>query len=194
MKLELRRLTGPAAEEFENVGKLDWSRGVAMAELLQRVNRVAEKLSADVATGDMRVSPVFTPRSLRHYQTQGCINAPERMGRCAAYGFHHFLQALLVRSLLWERMRLEHIVELMAGLGSADIKALLLGGMEIGSCGTTKGNNALGSTVEDTTEIWKRLLVTPGIELHIRQDSRKFCAAEVERIVSLLESVIRSNL
>lgn len=49
---------------------------------------------------DRRVAKEITPRTIRHYQTQGCIDLAGRSGRKAIYGSNHCKQALIIRKLL----------------------------------------------------------------------------------------------
>ena len=87
---------------------------MTLTELLKRTNRLAVLFLPNGDDRDSRVSPVFQPRSFRRYQTLGCIDVPERVGKRAMYGFRHFVQALLVRKLLWEHLPAERIATLMA--------------------------------------------------------------------------------
>ena len=101
-------LPAKALREYRKIANADWGTGVPLTELLERINRVAEHLAPeeDEDGRDSRVKRMFTERSFRHYQTLGCIDPPEKEGRRTAYGFRHFVQALLVRRLLcWNGCR-----------------------------------------------------------------------------------------
>ena len=43
-------------------------------------------------------------------------------------------------------------------------------------------------------ETWKRVWVTPGVELHLRDDLPKLKLAEVKKLLVLLETALRKNL
>jgi hypothetical protein len=94
-----------------------------------RLIRAAAQFLPGEAGRDSRVWRVFSPRSFRHYQTLGCIDVPERVGKRAVYGYRHFVQALLVRKLLWEHLPAERLATLMAG------------------CSTEEGRKLLGQTI-----------------------------------------------
>ena len=104
---------------------------MTLTELLKRTNRLAVLFLSDDIGSDSRVSPVFQPRSFRRYQTLGCIDVPERVGKRAMYGYRHFVQALLVRKLLWEGESAERIVRAMAGRSTVETKRMLFEGIEM---------------------------------------------------------------
>ena len=114
------------------IAKSGWGEtGVPLPELLKRINRVAEHLAPEEAERNSRVKRVFTERSFRHYQTLGCIDPPEKEGRRSVYGFRHFVQALLVRKLLWERVPSDQIAVVMSGRGTEETERMFLGGIEM---------------------------------------------------------------
>ena len=145
--MTLNRTSSPlspaALREFTKVSQADWQEVVSLLVLLRRVNRVAARLmgSDDQAKdAEGRVSRIFSERSFRHYQTLGCIDAPEKNGRLASYGFRHFLQALLVRKLLWLRLSSEQITTLLVGRTTVDLESMLVGGVElVARCGGGDG-------------------------------------------------------
>jgi DNA-binding transcriptional MerR regulator len=162
----------PAAHlEFTKVSQADWQGSVPLAELLDRVNRVAATMTGDddrAKSTASRVKPTFTERSFRHYQTLGCIDAPDKRGRLASYGFRHFLQALLVRRLLSERVPAEQIATLLTGCGTEELERMLLGGVEIvARAGGGGGEAELSGSVAELVEIWNRVRLAPGLELHL---------------------------
>ena len=177
--------------EFTKATKVDWQGGVPLTELLDRINRVAKLLHDDgqalPAAG--RVSDTFTERSFRHYQTLGCIDVPEKRGRLASYGFHHFVQALLVRRLLSERLPSEQIATMLANRETEELKQMLLGGVEIvaragGGQAVTPGSaDALG-------ELWSRVTVVPGVELHLNTGLPQYNLAEVRRLIAKLKVIL----
>ena len=114
-----------------------------------------------------RVKPTFTERSFRHYQTLGCIDTPEKHGRLASYGFRHFVQALLIRRLLLDRVPSEQIAILLRGRDTAELEKMLLGGVEITARPGSGGHDALSAnSASELTESWIRVPVVPGVELH----------------------------
>lgn len=169
------RLPGAALAEFVNFVESDWDAGIPLTELLNRVNLVvAGFIPKNQPQGSPvgRVKQIFTERGFRHYQTCRCIDPPGRHGRFAAYGYRHFVQALLVRRLLWERVPSEQIVVMMAGRTTEEIQHMFIEGVEIVAKPWTK---ALRTDLQvpasaDREETWKRIRISPGIELHVRSD------------------------
>jgi len=54
-----------------------------------------------------------------------------------------------------------------------------------------------GSVVEESGEVeeaWKRVRVTPGVEMHLRDDLPKLKPAELRRLLERLEVVLRRNI
>jgi DNA-binding transcriptional MerR regulator len=188
------RIPASAVGEFELVENMDWAEGLSLAELLDWINAVAARFRPGEIGAESRASREFTPRTFRHYQTLGCIDAPERAGKRVLYGFRHYVQALLLRKLLWERVPSEKIAALMSGRGTEEIKRLLFDGIEIVARHPDAAAGAGGSGAPETAESWKRIGVVPGVELHLRGDLPKPKAAELKQWLALLETALRKNL
>ena len=188
------RIPAAAIRELEEVERSDWTDGIPLTLLLEWINAVVARFRPDDIGDDSRASQEFSPRTFRHYQTLGCIDAPERAGKQVVYRFRHYLQGLLIRKLLWERVPSEKIATLMAGRTTAEYKQLLFQGIQIiarpskpsGSSGTSAGPRV--------AEAWKRVVVVPGVELHLRGDLPKPKPAELKQWLSLLETALRRNL
>jgi DNA-binding transcriptional MerR regulator len=178
------RIPASAVVEFEEVEAMDWSDGLSLSELLRWVNEVAARFRPPDIGEDSRASGEFSPRSFRHYQTLGCIDSPERAGKQVRYRFRHYVQALLLRKLLWERVPSERITTLMAGRSTAETRQLLFEGIEI----VARQGGA------EEVERWKRIRVTPGVELHLRGDLPKPRPAELKKLLAHLETALRKNL
>ena len=155
-----KRLPAQVEREIKKLEKAGGTGAIALTELVKRVNRVVVRFLPEQSSRNSRVSRVFTPRSFRHYQTLGCIDAPERAGKHAVYGLRHFLQALLVRKLLWERVPSERIVALMACRSTAEIRQMLIEKIEM----VTRVAAGEGVSVDapGVAETWKRVVVVPG--------------------------------
>ena len=181
------RIPESAVLEFEEVEAMDWSEGLPLMELLEWVNQVAARFRPSDIGRDSRASGEFSARSFRHYQTLGCIDAPERAGKGVRYRFRHYVQALLLRKLLWERVPSERITELMAGRSTAETKQLLFEGIEI----VVRHGEAADA---EEVERWKRIRVTAGVELHLRHDLPKPRPKELKKLLAHLETALRKNL
>lgn len=182
-----------ALRQFEELAGANWEAGVSLSELLKRVNRVAAHLAPEDAGRDSRVKRIFTERSFRHYATLGCIEPPEKAGRRSVYRYRHFVQGLLVRKLLWQRVSSEQIISLMSGRGTEDLKRMLLGGVEM----VIKGDeDRAGLQPPDlrVVETWRRVMIAPGVELHVHAVSPRFKPAEVGLLLAKVEEALTSRL
>ena len=182
------RLPDAALHEFEKIADYDWQDGVPLSELLDRVNRVAIEFLPEEDERDSRVKRLYTDRSFRHYQTLGCIDPPEKEGRQASYQFRHFVQALLVRKLLWERVPSEQIAVVMAGRGTEETERMFLGGIEMVA---RAGGGESGSAASGTVETWRRVQVLPGVELHLHDDLKTLRATDLKNLLAALEKALR---
>jgi DNA-binding transcriptional MerR regulator len=182
------QLPAKALREFDKAAKSDWEDGIPLAELLDRVNRVAVQFLSEDDGRHSRVKRLFTERSYRHYQTLGCIDPPEKVGHRASYQYRHMVQALLIRKLLWERVPAEQIAVLMAGRGTDETGRMFIGGIEMVA-------RSDGSSVgAGSAETWRRVRVAPGVELHLRDDLPKPKPAEMKKLVERLERALRRAL
>lgn len=181
-----------ALAELELVENMDWSAGVSLEDLVEWINWVASRFCPEEIRSDSRMKQDISLRTFRHYQTLGCVDAPERVGKQAVYRLRQYFQGLLIRKLLWERMPSEKIATLMAGRSTAEIKQLLLQGIKIVVLQSESSGKSPVTT--QTSEVWKHVEVVPGIELHIRGDLTRPKSAEFTRWLSLLETSLRKNL
>ncbi len=193
------RLPAATLREFEKAAKTDWEGGVSINELLDRVNRVAMNFLPEEdrrRSSVGRVRRIFTERSLRHYQTLHAIDVPEKHGRMAVYGFRHFVQALLIRRLLWDGVGADQIVVLMVGRGTEETRTMFLQGVEfVARPGAAeRAAESARATTSVRAETWKRIEVVPGVELHIRGGLPKRSEKEVRELLSRLERALRGNL
>lgn len=170
------RIPESAVRELDEVEAMDWGEGLGLLDLIAWINQVAERFRPDSVNEGARSSAAFSPRSFRHYQTMGCVDAPRRVGKSVAYGFKHYVQGLVIRKLLWEKMSSEQIAALMAGKDVSELKRLLLEGIEIVAAGGG-GKADLPSTDGGT---WKRVVLAPGVELHLEASRPALSEEEVE--------------
>ena len=167
------------------VENMDWEEGVTLTTLVDWINAVVAMYRPKNL--DSRSSPNFTPRSFRHYQTLGCIDSPERVGKQAMYGFRHYLQALLVRKLLWEKVSAGQIVTLLEGKSNEDCKALLFQGIAIVPGGDSSGSPS-------RSEQWSRIHLAEGIELHLQESSvSQLSKADIKRAIQAVEKALRER-
>jgi DNA-binding transcriptional MerR regulator len=192
-KSQTTPLSKNAIREFEKQVKKGWGEGVSLDELLDRVNRVASKLLPAETGRDSRVSPTVLPRTYRHYTTLGCIDHGRRDGRRVVYGYRHFMQALTVRRLLWERVPAEQIAVLMSGRSTEETQRMFLRGVEV-VARTSEDGTAVGPPDPGPVETWRRVQVFAGVELHLRDDLPRPSAADLRGIMERLEVALRRGL
>jgi hypothetical protein len=192
---ELMKFAKSGLREFEKIAARGWDDGLSLDQLLSRVNQAASKLLPGLpTTTDSRINPTLVPRTFRHYVTLGCIEPGRREGRRAVYGYRHFLQALLVRRLLWERVPADRIAALVARRSIEDTEKLLLGGVffvagaEVESSANPADRSRLSEAAR--SESWSRTRVAPGVELHLRDDLPRLEPAERRRLIERLEEIL----
>jgi len=172
------RIPESAILELDQAEQLDWEDGVGLEMLIGWINQIVECFRPDAIHAGARSSAAFSPRSFRHYQTMGCIDAPKRAGKAAVYGFKHYLQGLVIRKLLWEKLPSEQIAALMVGKDTVELKRLLLEGIEIVAAGERERADASPTD----GGIWKRVVLAPGVELHLQSSRRALSEEEVQKI------------
>jgi hypothetical protein len=193
----LNPFSAAASKELEQARTAGWEGGVSLVELLKRVNRAAEMLiplMGDRTTGLGRVKETFTERSFRHYQTLGCITAPERNGRISIYRYRHFSQALLVRMLLWDRVPAERIAGITSCRSSDELdQAIISGGTVMAWPGGGGGNPPLRQSVSNlptSFESWRRFSAAPGVEIHVNEELPPLRPGEIRVLMERLEQIL----
>ena len=184
------RIPESAVREFDAVERMDWSEGVTLPELLDWINGVTARFRPDDVSADSRAGEEFTPRTFRHYQTLGCIDAPDRVGKRAVYRFRQYVQALLLRRLIWERLPSERIATIMSGRSTAELKRLLFEGIEV----VPRHSEATRQSQSAEAVTWKRISVVPGVELHVRSDLTRPRPREMNEWLARLEAALRKNV
>ena len=56
------------------------------------------------------------------------------------------------------------------------------------------GEDVAGSASPGEAEMWKRIVVAPGAEIHLRDDLTMLRGAKLEELLLLVETVLRKNL
>jgi DNA-binding transcriptional MerR regulator len=188
-KIPKIRISQEAYFEFEVVERSDWSAGVSLDSLVKWINWVAERFRPDEIGDSSRSSEDFTVRSFRHYQTLGCIDSPARVGRSARYYFRHYLQALLIRKLIWERVSSSQISRMMKERSNDELKRLLFEGVDIVS---SDGIPHSTDKSHQAAERWIRQQLTPGVEIHLMEPRSKLGPEEVSRVLEKIRALLES--
>lgn len=179
-----------ALKELQQLEDEDWS--VSAQDLVDWVNHTAERfLPQNAEDKSQRVSDSLSLRSMRHYQTLGCIDSPVREGREARYGFRHYLQALLVRKMLWQRVPSEKMAQMLPSRTISEYKNLLLQGIELMVKPTiSESSPAFGSG----SETWKRLRVSEGVELHLHEETGRLAPKSIPILLEKIEAALRGEM
>jgi len=111
-------------------------------------------------------------------------------GRRSVYRFRHFVQGLLVRKLLWERLPSEPITVVMSGRSTEETERMFLGGTEM-VFRSGEDRSAQGAPASGTVETWRRVQVMPGVELHVRGDLPRLRQAELRQLLERVEIALR---
>lgn len=121
-------------------------------------------------------------RAVRFYVANGLLDRPEGAGTAATYGYRHLLQLLAIKIRQREGQTLESIkAEMREVTGDALERrvaqslspALLL-------------NGSAGIANNDGPATWRRLPISDGVEIHVREDSP---AARESVLLAMREAV-----
>jgi DNA-binding transcriptional MerR regulator len=178
-----------AARELEQVERMDAE--FSMDDLVDWVNSAVSRFYPQANEGgDKRVSDHFTVRTLRYYQTLGCLDAPDKDGRRAIYGFRHYLQALLIRKLLYLRFAPEHIHAALIGQTNEQYQDMLF--TEIPSPNGHTPRPSPTRNAQANPDTYTRITLTPGMELHIQHLSCTLSENTKHRILKLIQQEIQN--
>lgn len=176
-----------ALKELQQLEDDDWS--VSAENLVDWVNHTAKKyLPSKSPHKSGRVSENLSLRAMRYYQTLGCIDAPVREGRDVRYGFRHYLQALLVRKMLWQGVPAAKMASLMPSRTIAEYKKLLLEGIQLV---VTPSSTRSALLAGQQSETWRRLLVCDGVELHLNKNSPRLDGKSIPELLEKIEAALR---
>ncbi|MCC6554843.1 MAG: MerR family transcriptional regulator [Polyangiaceae bacterium] len=134
---------------------------------------------------DLAEAVGMTPRGVRYYLKRGILPAVEFRGGSTRYGDEHLARLrAIVRLRTEERLRLTAIKARLAKLSPSEIAALAAGteGGAAGAAVSPPPRAASSPAPVAGGEVWERIALLPGLELHVRRDAapvvRRF-AAEV---------------
>lgn len=122
-------------------------------------------------------------RAIRFYVANGLLDRPEGMGTAATYNYRHLLQLLAIKIRQREGRTLEAIREELAAVTGDALErrvAQSLAPALMGSDGLARGRD------EDLPTTWRRIPVSEGVELQVRDDSP---AAKEETLLAMREAI-----
>jgi predicted metal-dependent TIM-barrel fold hydrolase len=104
--------------------------------------------------------------------------------------------ALLVRRLLWERVSADRIVGLVSRRTTDELQGMFLYGVEF--VARPGNSNPADAQAPDLlrrsirpVEKWNRVQIAPGVELHLSSGLPRFKPTELQRLLEILEQVLR---
>jgi DNA-binding transcriptional MerR regulator len=169
----------------------------SMENLVEWVNNAVRRFYPQANEGgDKRVSDSFTVRTLRYYQTLGCLDTPDKDGRRAIYGYRHYLQALIIRKLLYLRYAPESIHDVLHGKSNREYKEMLFA--EFPTSRTHGFGHVRASMGEHTDvtcahhEVWTHIHLAPGIELRLKGQTGELRKSTRIKILKLIDQEIRN--
>jgi DNA-binding transcriptional MerR regulator len=185
-----------AVRELDQVEKM--KPEFSMDDLVSWVNSAVSRFYPKANEGgDKRVSTSFTVRTLRYYQTLGCLDAPEKDGRLAIYGFRHYLQALLIRKLLYIRSSSESIHATLKGKTDKQYKEMLFADLQITPSKALPVTSAeySNSTAKysPAPEIWTRISLGAGMELNLKDQAVGLSESSKIKIIKLIYQEIKKS-
>ncbi len=121
-------------------------------------------------------------RAVRFYVANGLLDRPEGAGTAATYGYRHLLQLLAIKIRQREGQTLESIkAEMREVTGDALERRVA---QSLSPALMLNGSN--GMATNDGPATWRRLPISDGVEIHVRDDSP---AARESVLLAMREAV-----
>lgn len=170
----------------------------SLADFVQTANALLPQF-LPAPTDTAGTTRAISPRLVRYYVTSGFIDRPVRRRRASVYGYRQLVQLLLFRRILLEGYSPKAVAPVIVQKSTQELQALLEGGITLrvetanpalaslsgiterhypltGSDQGQVGLSFFGSRDEDGVacrsgpEHWSRMVLLPGVELHLKSD------------------------
>jgi DNA-binding transcriptional MerR regulator len=126
----------------------------------------------------------LTARGVRFYVSTGLIDRPEGSGTAATYNYRHLLQVLSIKIRQREGMTLDTIRKEMRDVTGDALERRVAGSL---APALGAGSYDVVANEDDSAPAtWRRVLVTDGVELHVRDDTPM---AREATVIAMRESV-----
>ncbi len=129
------------------------------------------------------------PRTVRYYVQRGLLPAPAFRGKDTTYNHEHLLRLRAIKRLQQEAMPLDAIQARLALLSLAEIERLAQGLPEKTPQGRGGPYRSPPPTRSFVSERWERILLLPGLELHLRESA----GAEARRLADEIQAQYGSS-
>jgi DNA-binding transcriptional MerR regulator len=187
------QIPAEALDELRMLERSDYS--YRMEDLVGLVNAAALRFLPLTDESDGRLKGGFTARTLRHYQTLGCLDSPELVGRVAIYRYRHYLQALLIRKLLFESFSSQQIKDFTTNRTTEGLLELLMRNVEVEETPvryTYENQDFAGHAV--AAEQWTELKLSPEITLKVRGPHSSLTDRQHKELLKQALAAIQSQL
>ena len=141
----------------------------------------------DRATRDNRFRREVNPRLVRHLASIGLVGPGRRRGKEVRFVYEHLVQLLVARRLMAEGHSTSTVHQMTQGQTVESLEVLLLTGSDSAPAAPNRAleflhrvrglsesphpvNQPIPSPPAPPQERWTRILVHPGMELHVRDD------------------------
>jgi DNA-binding transcriptional MerR regulator len=127
---------------------------------------------------ELAAAAQIAPRTVRYYVQRGLLPAPDFKGRDTTYGRGHLLRLLAIKRLQQAGLPLDAIEARLSGASDKELERLgntAVVELELPppSAVPRKTPPPRGPTSVTTSaaERWERVILAPGLELHIKSDA-----------------------
>src|SRR5687768_11240302 len=149
--------------------------------LASHVTALVDAAGMRPTNASARAAP--SARSVRFYVANGLLDRPEGAGTSATYNYRHLLQLLAIKIRQREGQTLEAIKREMREVSGDSLERRVATSLAPALLGA---GDATAPRRDDVPATWRRLPVSDGIELHVREDSP---AAREDALAAMREAV-----
>ena len=187
------QIPAEALDELRMLERADYS--YRMEDLVALVNAAALRFLPLSVESDGRIKGEFTIRTLRHYQTLGCLDTPELVGRVAIYRYRHYLQALLIRKLLFEGFSSKQIKDFTTNRTNDSLLDLLMRDVEVAES-SARRPQAIRVHRENApkAEQWTELKLDSEIAIKIRGAHQALTESQYKALLKQALKAIQARL
>ena len=186
------QIPAEALDELRRLESGDYS--YRMEDLVNLVNAAALRFLPLSVEADGRIKGEFTIRTLRHYQTLGCLDTPELVGRVAIYRYRHYLQALLIRKLLFEGFSSKQLKDFTTNRTNDSLLDLLMRDVEVEEKPSSQPKFHYPKSDVVPAEQWTELTLTPDMTIKVRGAHQALTKTQYKGLLRQALKAIQSRL
>lgn len=128
-------------------------------------------------------------RTLRYYVSEGLLPGPNTRGKSARYPPEHLWRLLLIRQLSAQHVPLAQIRERLARMTGSEVRRLIEVERPAGRSPRAyledllaRARTATPMVRPEVADTWRRVVLKPGLELHVRADAEHRYRALIARL------------